>query len=316
MELKPIDKIKDCLPSKVINALAKTPENVLYNISEIRMRADNITTVTSGGENLYLADTGVSDNPARCIRVTHKDIDVFIYRLCGGSVYSYEDTIKKGYITRFGIRTGICGEVSLKGKEISGFNRITGVNVRIPNHISGCCENLICHISQNGFPDNSGILIVSPPGVGKTTVLRELAIRLSRGITQKQTGKTRVYRVTVIDERNEIFVPELFWGCMADVLSGAVKSEGIECASRVMSPEIIICDEIGSKADADMLADSHIGGVVFIASMHGNSADNVLSKPAVFKLCNDGVFSYIYLLERISGKTRGSLINIKEYMQK
>ncbi len=316
MKSRPIDKIKDCLPAAVKAALEKAPHTILNSISEIRMRADNITTVTVSGENMYLTDTGVADNPLRCIRVTDKDIDAFIYKLCAGSVYSYENTIKNGYITRFGIRTGICGEVSIKGKEICGFNRITGVNIRIPNHISGCCDNLICHISQNGFPDNSGILIVSPPGVGKTTVLRELAIRLSRGITEKQTGKTRAYRVIITDERNEIFVPELFSGCMVDVLGGVPKSIGIECAARVMSPEIIICDEIGSKADADSLNEAHIGGIVFIASMHGNSVDSVLSKSAVHKLCNDGVFSHIYLLDRKNGSIRGRLLSIKEHLQK
>lgn len=315
MKNKVLLKFMDILPQRIKLALEKVPENTLNNISEIRLRAENITTVTILGENLYLSDTGIQKVPIRCVQSTFAEIDAFIYRLCEGSVYSYETSIREGFITQFGARVGICGNVLVKGKEICGFSRITGVNIRIPGHFPNVCDDLISHIGNNGFPENAGVLVVSPPGVGKTTVLRELAIRLSRGIFLNTSNDTKVFRVTVVDERYEIYIPELFRGCAVDVLSGIKKSAGLECAARVLSPEVIICDEIGSEADADAISAAHIGGVVFIASMHASSINGVLSKKSVLKLCNDGVFSHIYLLERNKNNISSSIHDIRKYLK-
>lgn len=296
-------------------SLEKVPEKLLNSVAEIRLRANGISTITIFGENYFLSDTGLSKNPSRCIKCTCTEIEDFIYNLCQGSVYSYENTIKQGYITRFGARVGLSGNILVKGNEICGFTKITGVNIRIPGHFPGVCDDLIRHIQKNGFEDNAGILVVSPPGVGKTTVLRELAINLSRGIFLDKFEQQKIFRVSIIDERYEIYIPELFSGCCADVLSGIKKSAGLEYAARVLSPEVIICDEIGSEADADAINMAHIGGVVFIASMHASSIKGVLSKQSISKLCHDGVFSHIYLLKRTNYGFSSSIYDIREYVE-
>lgn len=167
MENTVILKILDLLPTKVKNALNRLSCETLSAISEVRMRSSNVTTVTLNGENLYLCDTGISREPVRCVRVSSDDIDEFIYRLCGGSVYSYEETVKRGYITKNGFRAGLCGHILSKNGEMCGFTQISGINLRIPNHFFGCSKPLLRYIAKNGFAGGGGILVISPPGTGK-----------------------------------------------------------------------------------------------------------------------------------------------------
>lgn len=309
MENTVILKILDLLPTKVKNALNRLSCETLSTISEVRMRSSNVTTVTLNGENLYLCDTGISREPVRCVRVSSDDIDEFIYRLCGGSVYSYEETVKRGYITKNGFRAGLCGHILSKNGEMCGFTQITGINLRIPNHFFGCSKPLLRYIAKNGFAGGGGILVISPPGTGKTTLLRDLAIGLSRDIRKLSVNSGKVYRVSIIDERSEIYLPEYFSGCTADVFSGISKSAGLECAARVMSPEIIICDEIGSDSDAKVLASAHIGGVTLIASMHGIGVSSALNNHSVKALIDSGVFTLTYVLSRTNGKITGELFD-------
>ena len=300
-------KITECLPFTVRSALNRLSADTLEKIAEIRLRAGNITTVTLAGENLYITDTGLSKLPTRPVRVTAADVEEFIYKFCGGSVYAYENTVKAGYITRHGIRAGLCGTAVLKNGAVCGFSQITGVNIRLPHHIYGCAAALAEALRKSGFPGHAGVLVVSPPGVGKTTVLRDLAIHLSRPDAHAGSAR-KFYRICLIDERSELYLPEYFSGCAVDVFDGVPKAEGLECAARVMAPEIIICDEIGSKADADIIRNAHMGGIVFIASMHGASERDVFAKSAVRSLCEDGVFSHLYLLSREGESVSGKLI--------
>ncbi len=302
-----LSKIMEYLPQKIKNTLEKLNDDTLQKISEIRLRSNNVSTATLYGENLYICDTGISKQKIRCIKVTKEDIDNFIYKLCDGSVYSYENSIKQGYITRFGARTGLCGTAVIKGNEICGFSEITGVNIRVPCHISGCSEYLLNKLPFSFFSSGKGLLVASAPGVGKTTLLRDLAITLSTGVHKDSINSSKVYRVSVIDERNEIYIPSHFLNCCADVYSGINKENGFELAIRCMSPEIIICDEIGSAKDADAINCAHTGGISVIASIHSTSLDDIFSKPSIKKLCDNGVFSYIYIMQRRNSKVSGEL---------
>lgn len=312
MENTALKKIKEYLPSKIQKALDKLSDDTQNKISEIRLRSGNVSTVTLWGENLFICDTGISKQKIRCIKVTKSDIDEFIYKLCDGSVYSYENSIKQGYITRFGARTGICGTAVIKGTEICGFSEITGVNIRVPCHIPGCSEYILKKLPHTFFSSGKGLLVASAPGIGKTTLLRDLAITLSKGINKDSINSSKVYRVSIIDERNEIYIPSHFTDCCVDIYSGISKQNGFELAIRCMSPEIIICDEIGSAKDADAINLAHTGGISVIASIHSSSLDDIFSKPSIKKLCDNGVFSYIYIMHRTSNNVSGELFSTEK----
>lgn len=295
-------KITEHLPPCIKQTLLKLNENTFNSISEIRLRAEKINTVTLLGQNLYICYTGISKTASECMKLTQNELDNFIFSICSGSVYSYENTIKNGYISRFGARIGICGNVIIKNSEICGFSKIDSVNIRVPCHVPCCSEKLLSKLPQNIFSSGKGILIASAPGIGKTTLLRDLSVKLSTN-----TGTSASYRVVVIDERNEIYIPELFENCSADIYSGIDKKSGFEYAIRCMSPEIIICDEIGSEKEADVIFSAHTGGISVIASVHASCLNDIYIKPSVKKLCDIGVFSHIYIMNRINGIVSGKL---------
>ncbi len=301
-------KVAELLPDKVKRSLLKLSEETLAKVTEIRMRENNVTTVTVDGENLYLTDTGIHTEPMRCIRVSAREIEDFLYRFCGGAVYAYEDTIKRGFVTQNGFRAGLCGNMLGGDGKTGGFEAISGINLRIPHHVPGCAKEILSCIAENGF-GAGGLLVLAPPGVGKTTVLRDLAIGLSRDIRTTLGKSRRLYRVSIIDERSEIYIPEYFSGCTVDVFRGMEKKAGLECASRVMSPEVIICDEIGSEEEALVIQKAHFGGCAFAASMHGASPEDAFAKPAVRNLIESGVFGRFYILSRSGGKVTGTLLD-------
>ncbi len=285
------------LPDTAKSSLGRVDTEKLKYLSEIRLRTNGICTLTCGGENIVLY------NNTHYIVLAEKEIDNFLHKVCNGSVYSYENSIAQGFITVNGVRIGISGDVTLKNGVICGFSKIRSVNVRIPRHVDGCADKLLCHIKATPYSKLGGILVASAPGVGKTTVLRELALKLS-------SDKDWIYRVCVVDERCEIYMPELFKNSSADVFSGIPKNKGIEFASRVMSPQFIIFDEIGSDTDALSILSAHFGGSVFISSVHASTPDTILQKNQIKTMCDEGVFSHIFFLERTGSTVKTSLHKI------
>lgn len=291
-------KIKDCLPIQVSSALTRLDKSTLDKICEIRLRDGGITTITIEGENHVLSIKGLTKDVQLAVKCSRCDIEDFIYKFCRGSVYAHENTISENFLIRDGIRVGL-GKGSYSESDIH--YGITSINIRIPRHIHGFSDHLMNHITDNGFYHGSGILIISNPGVGKTTLLRDLAINLSSG------KKTIMKRVCVIDERNEIFMEKIFENCCIDFISGVEKCRGIETASRLLSPEIIICDEISGPTQANEITLQKNSGIVFIASYHADSAESALRKEYIRKMFEEGVFSHLYLLTRNKSKITGLL---------
>ncbi len=291
----PIHKIHHCLPSSVTGALSRLDKATIDRISEIRLRAGGITTVTIEGQNRVLSVKGLTNDTSLAINCTKADIEDFIYKFCKGAVFAHEGTICENYIVNDAIRVGLGFTGANNSKDISS------VNIRLARHIPGCSKKLSEHIQENGFIDGKGILVISSPGIGKTTLLRDLAYNLSSG----KYG--RMNRVCVIDERNEIYMDNVFDSCCIDFLSGIGKCKGIETASRLLSPEIIICDEISGYDEATKISLQKNSGIVFIASFHADSFESALRKDFISKMFRDEVFSHMYLLSRASSKINGEL---------
>ncbi len=309
MESTKLYRLIEQFPFSVRAALHRLSDTTLAGLTEIRLRADGISTVTMEGENLYLTDVGLSHEPTRCVRTSERDLDDFLYRFCGGSVYAYEESMKRGFLTHDGIRVGLCGRTVSNGGEMCGFSHISGLCLRIPHHVSGAAEMALALYAEKGL-SAGGLLVIAPPGVGKTTFLRDLAIGLSRDIRTKSRNRGRFYRVCLLDERDELYLPDVFSGCAADVIGGLSKAKALECAARVLSPEVVICDEIGSERDAAAIFEAHLGGIVFAASLHGRCTDDALKKPSVMTLCRAGIFRTLCVLERKGHKVESTLYTL------
>jgi stage III sporulation protein AA len=202
-----------------------------------------------------------------------------------------------------GHRIGVCGEVVYENGKIKNIKNICSLNIRVAHQIFGCADTVMPQIIVNGIFQNT--LIVSPPGCGKTTLLRDIIRLLSNGIkTLGFSGKN----VSLIDERGEIAscyegVPTLDIGIRTDVMSNIDKSTGMSMVIRSMAPDIIATDEIGSSDDVLSIKAAILSGVKVIFTMHGDSLKSILENPNIKELLDMNIFSKIILLS--SGKIPG-----------
>jgi len=230
-----------------------------------------------------------SESPVR-----HEELSAVLELATGGSVHSSAESIKNGFITvSGGHRIGLCGTAVVQNKEISFIKDISSVSVRIAKEFTGIAEKLATELNMDGKFGNT--LIISPPGYGKTTMLRDLIRVLSRD-----------YRVAVADERGEIAaknrgIPQFDVGKSTDVLDGTEKSDGAILMLRSMSPDIIAVDEITAEHDINAMKMISNCGVGIIATAHGESKESIMARPLYKELFGLGIFRVIIILNRCSG---------------
>lgn len=278
------EKVIKKLPVRLSEAVIKKSGLCGGGINEIRLRLNRPLVITVNGANIGCG-----------VRCTAEDIEYTVKALCNNSLYSHSSTIREGYICAGdGIRAGICGQAVMENGRISVIRDISSVSIRIPRRVMGAADAVYDLIKANRF--HSNILIYSKPGVGKTTVLRELAVRLSSG--------SMPVRVAVIDTRCEICTG-IEEAEMIDILSGYPRSVGIENAVRALSPQYIICDEIINQSDADAIIGALGSGVHICASVHADSQEFLFRLPVVKKLCEYNAFdTYVGLIPVDDGVKR------------
>lgn len=265
------ESIRQALPSR-IRAELLSVAGKLDRVEEIRLHCGRRSTLTSRGRNI----------PTPVV-LTRSEIDALLVRLCEGSVYAHRDTISEGYVSlRGGIRVGVCGRAAVSGSRISGVYDIDTLVVRIPHPSPPLGREIVELMREDGF--TRGVLIYSPPGVGKTTLLRSLAVMLSSGKEAR--------RVSVIDTRCELAYSLDSPSLCLDLLSGYPRHVGLALASRTLGTEIMICDEIGSRADAEAICEAHNCGVPLIASAHAASVRELLGRSGIGMLHRAGTFGY------------------------
>jgi len=220
------EKVYKYLPARLREAVRRCTE--LREIYEIRLRASLPLTVASNEGNLIINIKGEPSDEANALYVSEGEISACINLLCEGSAYRHERTMREGFIvTDDGLRAGLSGDLYIPEGGSFSFDSFKGVNIRIPRYITGASEGLIRFFSIHSL---SSTLIFSPPGHGKTTLIRELAVRLSRGECSSG-GYKRFGKVCVIDHRGEIFPTQSNYcrrGLMLDIISGCTKAKGID----------------------------------------------------------------------------------------
>lgn len=273
------ERVLGLLPTALaqeINRLATGRRDGLSGIREIRIRRGGVCTVLIGSENIRLFSS-----------VDKEETEALVDRLLDGALYAHRDSIAEGYVSLDGgIRVGICGSAAYDGDRLVGVSNMRSLLFRIP---SGECEfaDELYELYLSGI--GSGMLIYSPPGVGKTTALRSLASLVGSGKIPK--------RVAVIDERCE-FSEEDYRGCEVDILKGYKRREGIEIATRTMSPDLIMIDEIGAD-DADAILGVIKCGIPLIATAHAASREELLLKKSLIGLFNCSAFDMIVGISRV-----------------
>lgn len=289
------DTILKLLSPKIRYALKNSNIN-MCELMEIRIRINEpLMIVLSNGE-FFLNESGriVEDSRLGYV-VSENDIRNTIELVSNYSLYAYEDEIRQGYITvQGGHRIGLMGQAILEHGRIHNLKHISFINVRLSHQIKGCANDVLPYIIRDGRPLHT--LIISPPGCGKTTLLRDIVRCISDG-----SCYARGMNVGVVDERSEIAacyrgVPQNDVGRRTDVLDGCPKAEGMLMLLRSMNPRVIAVDEIGDRNDIEAISYVINCGCGIIATVHGASIDDVRIRPGLRKLVDEKVFDRYVLL--------------------
>ncbi|MBR3255766.1 MAG: stage III sporulation protein AA [Clostridia bacterium] len=216
-----------------------------------------------------------------------EDILKILERMCENSIYAYKNQICQGFLTiKGGHRIGITGTVVIEDNRIINIKYISSLNIRIAREVLNCSNKIINQIidAENQTIYNS--MLVSPPGKGKTTMLRDAVRQISNGVASLNfSGVT----VGLVDERGEIAacykgIPQNDIGVRTDVMGNVNKSKAIEMLIRSMAPKVIACDEIGSIEDANAIKRAMYSGVKGIFTMHGNSMEEIKYNEPIYSL--------------------------------
>lgn len=251
-------------------------------ISDVRLRADGCSYISVGKSSyplLFSLDKSILSD--------------IVYKLAEGSIYTHAETIRKGFITSHGFRCGVSGRAVTSEQTVKNVYEYSSVSIRIPHDIENCALPIFDLYKRSG----AGILIYSPPAVGKTTLLRDLIRLLSFDGVQ----------FSVIDQRGELTRENT----SADCFLYYPKSEGIVFSVRSMSPELIVCDELSGEKDTKAALYAHSCGVPIIATAHAKTFDGFIKRPENKLLTDAGVFSFAVGLSRDGNSDKFSF-DVKE----
>lgn len=281
---------------------AALPRRLYARAEEIRLRAGRKVSVLLAEGELVTGEK----------TITAEDLGGVIEVATGASAYSVRDSVKAGYITaKGGYRIGLCGSAVVKNGEADGFRELSSLAIRIPREITGIAGSVMGELTKDG--QFSSTLIISPPGGGKTTFLRDMVRILSDGDGELGlSGK----RVSLADERGEIAclykgVPGRNVGIHTDVLDGCPKAQAVMILLRAMNPQIIAIDEITAPEDALAIQQAANCGVSLVATAHAENLDDLKKRSLYMQILESGIFKNAVLIEKTGSRRKYTAIKLK-----
>ncbi len=274
------------LPQEIRLRALRLPERLRGTAEEFRLRVGKQATV-------LLPD----GEAALGVTVTRRDLDALLDAATGASAHSSRESIRQGFVTAAGgFRVGLCGTAIVENGHVSGFRNFSSAAVRISREIPGVSDGIMEQVAPGG--EFSSTLIISPPGFGKTTVLRDMVRALSDNFG---------CRVALADERGEVAAavngqPGMNVGLHTDVLDGCPKAEAVMMLLRGMNPQIIALDEITSPEDVTAIETAANCGAALLATAHGRDVTDIGKRPVYRRLLELGVFRSAVKISRDGGK--------------
>ena len=286
-----MDEILRYFPNKIYqifsNLLQENPQ-IANELQEIRIRVDKPIILKLMEKDLILQ-----------YNILQAEILQIVERLCENSIYAYKNQICEGFITiKGGHRVGLTGSCVIENGKITNIKYISSLNIRIAREVKNCSTRILREIIDIENKTIYNSIIVAPPGRGKTTILRDIIRRLSDGIEEINfRGKT----CGVVDERGEIAAmykgaPQNDVGIRTDIIENVSKNKGIHMLIRTMAPEIIACDEIGSKEDVEEIHYALYSGVKGIFTMHGKNVEDIKNNKQIYELIENREIQKIIFL--------------------
>lgn len=272
------------LPAWLARPLERLPEHAAAQIHELRFRTGHGIFATFSGRQCRLKDLPQCPPPLRECVLDQMQMEEIFHTLCGGAVHAHQTELAQGFLTTpGGYRVGVAGRyVDRDGETV--LQQVLALDLRIARALPVSLPDELLALLQGHFV---GLLVVGEPDSGKTTVLRQIASALA---VQR--------RVCVVDERSEIFPPELSGPVPpVDTLSGIPKERAVQMALRTLAPQIILLDELGTLAETAALEQGFFSGVDLIASVHAASAEEALRRPQVQVLQRQGMLRALAVLQ-------------------
>lgn len=286
-----MDYILNALPRQIVSEILQvfsTYSSLINSLQEIRIRVSKPIILKQRNSDIVLQHI-----------VTNEELLHILERFCENSIYAYKNQICEGFLTiKGGHRIGITGSCVIENGKIINIKYVSSLNIRIAREVKGCSNAIINEIIDIDNQTILNTLLVSPPGKGKTTMLRDLVRQISNGINERKfKGKI----VGLIDERGELAacyrgIPQNDVGIRTDVIENVSKEKGVEILLRSMAPEIIACDEIGTHEDVQAIEKMLISGVKGLFTMHGNNLEDIKKNTEINKLIEENQIEKIIVL--------------------
>ncbi len=275
------------LPLRLREEALTLPEGDRARVEELRLRAGwPMTALICGAER-----------PLGGPPVEGAELERLVEIASGASRHTVLDQMRRGYLTfAGGHRIGLCGTTVLREGEIHSLRAVSSANLRIARQVRGAAGPVLDRLCPGGRLADT--LILAPPGLGKTTLLRDLLRAVSEG------EGCLPLRVALADERGEVAamyngLPQLEVGRRTDVAEGCPKAQGLMLLLRAMNPQVLAADEITAPEDVKALITAAGCGVTLLATAHGEEWAGLERRPLYRPLLEEGLFQFLVRIRRV-----------------